>query len=265
MTSPRKSAAPGRKPLVIGNWKMHGDVAFIESLLAGVRKGWRLRAQVQAVDVGVCPPYPYIGLVAARLAGSPLTWGSQNISDHERGAYTGEVAGSMLADLACTWALIGHSERRALFGETDVQVAAKVDQALASGVIPVICVGETLQEREAGQTEAVLGRQIDAVCARLQHAADRYVLAYEPVWAIGTGVTATPEQAQAAHRFLRNRLLAGGVFSASAARILYGGSVKPGNAAELFSQPDVDGGLIGGASLVADDFLAICRAAASVA
>jgi triosephosphate isomerase len=265
MTSPRKIAAPGRKPLVIGNWKMHGDVAFIESLLAGLRKGWRQRALTQAVDVGVCPPSPYIGLAAARLAGSALSWGAQNISAHERGAYTGEVAGSMLADLACTWSLIGHSERRALFGETDAQVAAKVEQALASGVTPVICVGETLQERESGQTEEVLGRQIDAVCADLQDASGQYVLAYEPVWAIGTGLTATPAQAQTAHRFLRNRLLAGGVFSASDARIVYGGSVKPGNAAELFSQPDVDGGLIGGASLVADDFLAICRAAAGVA
>lgn len=265
MTSPRKIAAPGRKPLVIGNWKMHGDVAFIEALLAGLRKGWRSKAIVQAAQVGVCPPFPYIGLAAARLSGSPITWGAQNVAAFDRGAYTGEVAGSMLADLACTWALIGHSERRALFGETDAQVAEKVNQALGCGLIPVICVGETLQEREAGQTEAVLGRQVDAVCASLHDAGGRYVLAYEPVWAIGTGVTASPAQAQAAHRFLRNRLLAGGVYSASEARILYGGSVKPGNAAELFSQPDVDGGLIGGAALVADDFLAICRAAADCA
>jgi len=262
MTSSPTRPAPGRKPLVIGNWKMHGDVAFTESLLAALRQGWRDRRLVASVEVGVCPPFPYLGLAAARLAGSAISWGAQNIAGFDKGAYTGEVAGTMLADVACTWTLVGHSERRALFYESDADVSRKVIQALAVGVTPVICVGETQEERESGLTEAVLGRQIDVFCNVLARDDTPYVIAYEPVWAIGTGLTATPEQAQTTHRFIRERLLERGVQSASGARILYGGSVKPGNARDLFAQPDVDGGLIGGASLVAEDFLAICRAAA---
>lgn len=250
-------------PLVLGNWKMHGDVAFTETLLAALRNGWADRRLTRAAQVGVCPPFPYLGLAAARLSGSAISWGAQNLSGFDRGAYTGEVAGTMLADLACSWVLIGHSERRTLFAETDADVSRKVIQALAVAVTPVICVGESLDDRQSGQTEAVLGRQIDSFCNVLASASTDYVIAYEPVWAIGTGLTATPQQAQDAHRFIRDRLLERGVASAPRARVLYGGSVKPGNAAELFAQPDVDGGLIGGASLSADDFLAICRAAAA--
>jgi len=265
MTAAPATSRLGRMPLVLGNWKMHGDVAFTESLLAALRKGWRDRGLTRAAQVGICPPFPYLGLAAARLAGSDISWGAQNVSGFDQGAFTGEVAGTMLADLACSWVLIGHSERRTLFAETDADVSRKVIQALAVAVTPVICVGETLDDRQAGQTEMVLGRQIDSFCNVLAGApaSTGYVIAYEPVWAIGTGLTATPQQAQDAHRFIRDRLLERGVASASAARILYGGSVKPGNAAELFAQPDVDGGLIGGASLSADDFLAICRAAAA--
>lgn len=251
-----------RTPLVLGNWKMHGNTASIELLLAGIRAGW---PDGQSVQVGVCPPYPYLSLVAARLAGSPVTWGAQNIAAFEQGAFTGEVCADMLADLSCRWTLIGHSERRALFGESDGVVADKVTRAMAGGITPVICVGESLQEREAGQMQAVLARQIDSFCAVLPKASTAFVVAYEPVWAIGTGVTASPEQAQAAHRFIRDRMAAQGIAAAAQVRILYGGSVKPGNAAELFAQPDVDGGLIGGASLVAEDFLLICRAAAGQA
>jgi triosephosphate isomerase len=247
-----------RAPLVLGNWKMNGTVAFAEQLL-GALSGC---VGVSGAEMGVCPPYPYLGLAAARLAGGGVGWGGQNVSEHADGAFTGEVSAAMLADLGCTWVLVGHSERRALFGESDARVSAKVVRALAAGLAPVVCVGESLAEREAGETEAVLGRQVDAVCGALRGAGRRFVMAYEPVWAIGTGLTASPEQAQAAHAFIRARLGAGGVVEASGARILYGGSVKPGNAGTLFAQPDVDGGLIGGASLDANDFLAICRAAA---
>jgi triosephosphate isomerase len=244
--------------LVLGNWKMNGDVATGEALLAAVRAG---AAQAGACELGVCPPYPYLGLAAARLAGGPVAWGAQDVAAFDDGAYTGEVSARMLADLGCRFALVGHSERRSLFGDTDEQVARKAARALAAGLAPVVCVGETLAERESGATEAVLARQVDAVCAVLREAGERCVVAYEPVWAIGTGLTASPAQAQAAHAFIRARLAAGGVAAAPALRLLYGGSVKPSNAAELFAQPDVDGGLIGGASLVAADFLAIAAAA----
>jgi triosephosphate isomerase len=254
-------SAPNEAPraaLVLGNWKMNGDAASAEALLAGLLAGARDIAGVS----GVCPPYPYLGLAAARLAGSGVGWGAQDVSAFDDGAYTGEVSARMLADLGCTWALVGHSERRTLFGDTDAEVARKAARALAAGLVPVVCVGETLADREAGSTELVLARQIDAVCPVLREAGERCVLAYEPVWAIGTGLTASPAQAQAAHAFIRSRLAAGGVVAAPRLQVLYGGSVKPSNAVELFGQPDVDGGLIGGASLVAADFLAICRAAA---
>jgi triosephosphate isomerase len=247
-----------RAKLVLGNWKMNGDVASSEALLAAVRDGVPSGARA-----GVCPPYPYLGLAAARLSGSAVSWGAQDVAAFDDGAYTGEVSARMLADLGCTWALVGHSERRTLFGDTDDQVARKTARAVAAGLVPVVCVGETLAERESGATEAVLARQIDAVCSVLARAGERCVLAYEPVWAIGTGLTATPDQAQHAHAFIRARLAAGGVAAAARLQLLYGGSVKPSNAAELFTRPDVDGGLIGGASLVAADFLAIVRAAAA--
>ncbi len=248
-----------RTKLVLGNWKMNGDVASSEALLAAVRDG---ATAISGAQAGVCPPYPYIGLAAARLQGSPVRWGAQDVAAFDDGAYTGEVSARMLAELGCTWALVGHSERRTLFGDTDDAVARKAGRAIAAGLVPVVCVGETLAERESGATEAVLARQVDAVCDVLKAAGERCVLAYEPVWAIGTGLTATPRQAQDAHAFIRSRLAAGGIAAAPRLQLLYGGSVKASNAAELFAQPDVDGGLIGGASLVAADFLAILRAAA---
>jgi triosephosphate isomerase len=248
-----------RARLVLGNWKMNGDTAKAGALLAELLQQVRGLAPVGA---GVCPPFPYIPLAAQRLAGSAVGWGAQDVAAFDDGAYTGEVSARMLADLGCTWVLVGHSERRSLFGDTDAQVALKAARALEAGLVPVVCVGETLAERESGATESVLARQVDAVCEVLRGAGDRFVLAYEPVWAIGTGLTASPAQAQDAHAFIRARLLAGGVAAASVVPMLYGGSVKPSNAAELFSMPDVDGGLIGGASLVAPDFVAILRAAA---
>lgn len=258
MTASTAAPRAGRDALVLGNWKMNGDAASAESLLASVRDGARDLPGV----AGVCPPYPYLALAASRLAGSAVSWGAQDVCAFEDGAYTGEVSARMLVDLGCTWVLVGHSERRTLFGDTDAEVVRKTTRALAAGLMPVVCLGETLAEREAGATESVLARQIDAVCPVLRDAGERCVLAYEPVWAIGTGLTAAPAQAQSAHAFIRARLAAGGVLAAPGLRLLYGGSVKPSNAVELFGQPDVDGGLIGGASLVAADFLSICRAAA---
>jgi triosephosphate isomerase len=261
-------AAAVRRPLVIGNWKMNGDAAGNDRLLAALQAalGEALLAQV---EVAVCPPFPYLGQVAERLGETGLRWGAQNLAGHENGAFTGEVSASMLVDLRCTWVLVGHSERRQLFGETDEGVAQKVAQALKHGLRPVICLGETLEERRSEVTEAVLARQLDAVMpvlrTILRDSAGEFVLAYEPVWAIGTGLTATPEQAQAVHAFLRQRLAEADEAGAGQVRILYGGSVKPGNAIELFQQADVDGGLIGGAALVAEDFVAICNAAASLA
>ena len=254
-----------RKPLVAGNWKMNGDTVSNERLFTALR-GELGRAPLAQVEVVVCPPYPYLGQAAAWLGGTDIVWGAQDVSALPNGAYTGDVSAAMLVDLGCRWSIIGHSERRQLAGETDDQVAAKVSLCAAHGIGVIACIGETLDEREAGATETVLGRQVDAIAAALTGAAqalpaESVVLAYEPVWAIGTGRTASPEIAQAAHRFIRARLAARGYRDADATRILYGGSVKPGNAASLFALPDVDGGLIGGASLVADDFMAICRAA----
>jgi triosephosphate isomerase len=240
-----------RERLVAGNWKMHGNRASNLVLLEGVLAGI---GGLQGVECAVCVPFPYLGEVAARLRGTPVAWGAQNLSEHAQGAYTGEVAAAMLAEFGCRYVLVGHSERRQLYGETDAVVAAKFAAAQAAGLTPVLCVGETLAEREAGSTEQVVARQLDAVLTRVKFGGA--ILAYEPVWAIGTGRTATAAQAQEVHRFLRTRL-------AEETRILYGGSVKPQNAAELFAMPDVDGGLIGGASLVAADFLAIMKAAAA--
>jgi triosephosphate isomerase len=263
MTAPANPEKARRKPLVLGNWKMNGDGATAEQLMSDLLRAAReLPDSLAGIEAGVCPPYPYIGLAASRLAGSQFGWGAQNVAHFDNGAYTGEVSASMLRDLACTWVLIGHSERRALFGETDAQLATKVGLACRAGLIPVVCVGESLAEREASKTESVLAGQIDGLCAALVATNERFVMAYEPVWAIGTGLTASPEQAQQVHAFIRSRLAAGGVPGAANARILYGGSVKPSNAQALFGQPDVDGGLIGGASLVAADFISICRAAA---
>ena len=230
-----------RGRLVAGNWKMHGSRASIAALLDALVKE-------TPPNCAVCVPFPYLAQVAERLRGSAIAWGAQNVSEHAQGAYTGEVSAAMLAEFGCRYALVGHSERRQLYGETDAQVAAKFAAARAAGITPILCVGETLQEREAGRTEEVVGRQLGAVEFK------GGVLAYEPVWAIGTGRNATPEQVQAVHAFLRKRVGAD-------TPILYGGSVKPQNAPALFAMPDVDGGLIGGASLVAKDFLEIVKAA----
>lgn len=249
-----------RRPLVMGNWKMNGRLAANEALLTSLKSA--LASGVEGVDVAVCAPFPYLAQAKALLDGSAITVGAQNLSTQQDGAYTGEVSSGMLTDLGMRWVLVGHSERRQMYGETDEIVAEKAQVALDAGLIPVICIGETLEERKTGETEVVLARQLDAVLPVLERQpASAFVLAYEPVWAIGTGLTATPEQAQAVHQFLRDRLASSGYAAAPSVRILYGGSVKAANAAELFANPDVDGGLVGGASLVANEFVGIARAA----
>jgi triosephosphate isomerase len=245
-----------RKKLVVGNWKMHGSRAANAALLAGLRE-----AGPWSAEVAVCVPFPYIAEAALALTGQTIALGAQDCSAHDQGAYTGEVSSLMLHDLGCRYVIVGHSERRAYHHEPDQLVADKARAALAHGVTPIVCVGETLAEREAGQTEAVVKRQLAAVIHTLSHCIGEIVLAYEPVWAIGTGLTASPEQAQAVHAVLRMQLQAA-TKKAAQMRILYGGSVKPDNASQLFAQADIDGGLIGGAALKADDFSAICRAAA---
>ena len=244
-----------QRKLVVGNWKMHGSRPANAELLAAL-----LAARPFGADVAVCVPFVYLNETVATLAGSDLRWGAQDVSAHEQGAYTGEVSAAMLAECGCRYAIVGHSERRAYHAESDQLVAEKAQAALARGVPPVVCVGETRAEREAGHTEEVVKRQLSAVIHQLAHCAAEMVVAYEPVWAIGTGRTASPEQAQAVHAVLRAQLQAA-TGRAASMRILYGGSVKPDNAATLFTQPDIDGGLIGGASLKAADFIAICRAA----
>jgi triosephosphate isomerase len=249
-----------RARLVAGNWKMHGNLAANQRLLEAVKRGASTAA---GVEMAVCAPFPYLQQVAGTLAGSPVGWGGQTLSEHDSGPYTGEVSGAMLRDLGCRCVIVGHSERRALFGERDEQVAAKFAAAQRAGLMPILCVGETLAERERGATEAVVERQLRAVVdATGAGALANAVVAYEPVWAIGTGRTASPDQAQAVHAYIRALVGAADRTVATGLALLYGGSVKPGNARELFAMPDVDGGLIGGASLVAEDFLAICRAAA---
>ncbi len=248
-----------RRPLVAGNWKMNGSQAESTALVNGIKQGL---ASVNTAEVAVCPPFILIPLVATLLKGSNAVWGGQNLSVHKSGAYTGETAGPMLKDYGCTYAIVGHSERRSYYGETDKLVAEKFGAAQAAGLIPILCIGETLAEREANQTESVVARQLDAVIQMHGIAAlKNSVLAYEPVWAIGTGKTATPQQAQDVHAFIRGKLAAQDKGVADGMRILYGGSMKASNAKELMAQPDIDGGLIGGASLVAEEFLNICRAA----
>ncbi|MDR7334429.1 triose-phosphate isomerase [Roseateles asaccharophilus] len=245
-----------RKKLVVGNWKMHGSRAANAQLLAGLKEAGPWNA-----DVAVCVPAVYIAETALALTGTAIAYGAQDCSSHEQGAYTGEISSAMLHDVGCRYAIVGHSERRAYHAESDQLVADKAKAALAHGVTPIVCVGETRAEREAGQTEAVVKRQLAAVIHTLGHCTGEMVVAYEPVWAIGTGLTATPEQAQAVHAVLRAQLQAA-TDRAAAMRILYGGSVKADNAPQLFGQPDIDGGLIGGASLKVADFAAICLAAA---
>jgi len=249
-----------RQLFVAGNWKMHGDKASIKTLVTG------LNAQAESVgnvSVAVCPPAVYLDYTKNCLVASNIAMGGQNIAvEPVSGAYTGETSAAMLKDLGCDYVILGHSERRAIYGETDAEIADKVKTALDMNLTPILCVGETLEERESGQLESVISTQLNAVVDMVGIAAfDKVVIAYEPVWAIGTGKTASAAQAQEVHAFIRGLLASKDSTVAEKVIIQYGGSVKPGNAAELFSQPDIDGGLIGGASLNADDFIAICRAA----
>lgn len=249
-----------RSRLVVGNWKLNGSLESNRQLLGSLLKA--IPPQGAAI-CAVCVPSPYLAQVEGLLRGSGIAWGAQDVSRFEKGAYTGEVSGRMLAEFGCRYAIVGHSERRTLFGDSDAIVAEKAAAARRAGLTPIVCVGETLEEREGNRTEAVLAQQVDAVLAEGASALAGAVLAYEPVWAIGTGRTASAQQAQDAHAFLRERIAKQGKAVASDLPILYGGSVKAGNAAELFAMPDVDGGLIGGASLVADEFVAIWQAASA--
>jgi triosephosphate isomerase (TIM) len=247
-----------KQKLIAGNWKMNGALEANATLVAALRAGL---SSPLGCGVALCVPAPYLPSVAALVQGSAMAVGAQDVSEHDAGAYTGEVSAAMLKDLGVRYAIVGHSERRQYHGETDAVVAAKAQKALACGVTPIVCVGETLQEREAAQTEEVVKRQLAAVIHTNGHCISEIVVAYEPIWAIGTGKTASPEQAQQVHAVLRAQLLAA---TAHAARIsiLYGGSMNAANAAQLLAQPDIDGGLVGGASLKAADFLSIVRAAA---
>jgi len=243
-----------RGKLVVGNWKMNGGLAVNATLLVALLAGWKPRPDRL---VAVCVPFPYLAQARDALAGTPIAWGAQDLSQHAAGAHTGDVAGGMIAEFGGRFVLVGHSERRQQHAETDATVAAKAKAALSAGLTPIVCVGETLDERDAGQWQAVVGRQLDVVAKALAADLALTVLAYEPVWAIGTGRTATPAQAQEVHAFLRERLAGAG---AEGVQVLYGGSVKAANAGALFAQPDVDGGLVGGASLDATEFLAIAGA-----
>ena len=247
-----------RRPLIAGNWKMNGTKAEAADLLRGIVAG---AGAMQKVEIAVCPPFPYLQIVEEMLSGTAIAWGSQDVSREEAGAFTGQVSAAMLKDFGCRYAIVGHSERRQFNGETDAIIARKYARAVALGITPILCVGETLDERESGKTEEVVANHIDGVMnLGGVEAFAAGVVAYEPVWAIGTGVTATPAQAQEVHAFLRERVAAKNKDIAAGLRILYGGSMKPENALELIGQPDIDGGLIGGASLKAADFLAICKA-----
>jgi triosephosphate isomerase len=248
-----------RQPLVAGNWKMNGSTGSIKALVEGIKAGIDA---VTTAEMVVCPPYVYIPTVAQLLQGSKVNYGAQDVSDQEAGAYTGEVAPGMLKDVGCKYVIVGHSERRSIYRESDAYTARKFAAARKAGLVPVLCVGELLDEREQGITEQVVARQLDAVISLEGIAAmEGAVIAYEPVWAIGTGKTASPAQAQEVHAFIRGKLAGFNSVVAGKVRILYGGSMNPGNAAELLSMPDIDGGLIGGASLKAADFLAIGVAA----
>lgn len=248
-----------RERLVAGNWKMHGNLSENKTLLDGVVAGL---SGVQGMKAAVCAPYPYLFQLQFALQNTSILWGGQNLSQHEKGAFTGEVSAPMLRDFGCAMVIVGHSERRALYGEDDATVAAKFVAAQQGGLLPVLCVGETLEEREKGITSQVVERQIQAVVDKAGlEAFKRCVIAYEPVWAIGTGKTASPEQAQEVHAFIRGLFAPLDADLAANLIILYGGSVKAANAKELFGMPDIDGGLIGGAALEADEFAAICDGA----
>ncbi len=247
-----------RRKLVVGNWKMNGSRAGNSTLLSGIVAG----LTGSGADCAVCAPAPYLAQCESELKGSAVAWGAQDVSRHANGAYTGEVSVAMLADFACRYVIVGHSERRAYHAESNELVAQKAVNALAAGLTPIVCVGETLAEREAGQTAAIVRAQLQAVLDLIQpEELAKIVVAYEPVWAIGTGKTATPEMAQEVHAQLRAQLKEKNAVAADAVQILYGGSMKPDNARQLMAQPDIDGGLIGGAALKAADFLAIIHAA----
>ena len=252
-------AALPRRPLVVGNWKMNGSRVANGELLAALRSAGPFDA-----EVAVCCPFPYLPDVALSLQGSGIGWGAQDCSSHESGAYTGEVSAGMLAEFGCRYVIVGHSERRVHHGESDQVVADKARIALSHGLTPIVCVGESDAEYEGGLTESVVKRQLSAVVHTLGHCVSQIVVAYEPVWAIGTGKTALPEQAQAVHAVLRAQLAAAST-GAAEMRLLYGGSVTASNAQAMFSQPDIDGGLVGGASLKASEFSATCRAAMAAA
>ncbi|MDA3807904.1 MAG: triose-phosphate isomerase [Thiomicrorhabdus sp.] len=249
-----------RKPFVAGNWKMHGSKASILSLVTGLNAK---SSEVSGVDIAICPPTIYIDYTSRCLSADNISIGGQNIAEEpNQGAFTGEASVEMLKDLGCQYVILGHSERRTIYDETDAQVAQKVKVAMKAGVTPILCIGETLEERESGVMESVIATQLKAVLDVVGIAAfENVVIAYEPIWAIGTGVTASPAQAQEVHAFIRSELAALDSAVAEKVIIQYGGSVKPGNAVELFGQPDIDGGLIGGASLDANDFMEICKAA----
>jgi triosephosphate isomerase len=247
-----------RTSIVAGNWKMNGSRASVKALIEGLKAG---SGEVKSTQIVVCAPYVFLADVSAMLAGSGIALGAQNLSTEAAGAFTGEISADMLKDFGCRYVIVGHSERRALYGEDDALVAKKFAVARAAGLIPILCVGETLEEREQGITEQVVARQLDAVI-ELEgvDALVDGVIAYEPVWAIGTGKTASPEQAQEVHAFIRSRIASNSAAVAEKVQIQYGGSMNAGNCAELLAKPDIDGGLIGGASLKADDFLTICKA-----
>lgn len=248
-----------RRPLVAGNWKLHGSVARVAELAGAVAAGV---SGLERIDTAVCPTFVHLSRVMQRVAGSTLGVGSQDVSDREEGAFTGEVAAWMVAELGCRYAIVGHSERRARHGETDTVVAAKFEAARDAGLVPILCLGESLEQRDDGRTLEIVARQLDAVLGEAGSARfDGAVVAYEPIWAIGTGRTATPEQAQEVHHALRAVLEDADTGLAARTRIVYGGSVKAAGAAELFAKADIDGALVGGASLDAGEFLAICRAA----
>ncbi len=248
-----------RMKLVAGNWKMHGEIEQNRELLNMIVSG---TTGMERATCAVCVPYPYLSQVQSLLKNTHISWGAQNISQHDKGAYTGEVSAIMLNDFCCRYVIVGHSERRTLYSEDSRTVALKFKAALDAGLVPILCVGETLNQREAGFTEQVVGEQLDAVIGLVGvDALASSVLAYEPIWAIGTGKTATPQQAQGVHVFIRNRVASHNVRIAAELRIIYGGSVKASNAAELFAMLDIDGGLIGGASLIADEFISIFLAA----
>ena len=265
-----------RRPLVAGNWKLNGSRTANQSLVAAIAAGLAssglgpdvLAGAAAPVDVLLCPPYVYLAELAAATAGTQIGIGAQDVACEESGAFTGEVSASMLREVGCHFVIVGHSERRALFGDTDLQSARKLVAALRGGLRPILCVGESLAERDAGQTLLVVRRQLDAALSALEPAGlgvtafGQVCVAYEPVWAIGTGRNATPAQAQDVHADIRATVARRDATMASALRILYGGSVKASNAKDLFAMPDIDGGLIGGASLQAAEFVNICKAAA---